>query len=258
MVIIMRIGNIEDTEKEKTQEADNLANLIKSDPEAGMTKPEKMKNWWYYRKWYVMGGAVAIVCAFHIIGTFLGWWTKEPDFQIAYISDYALPDEAISAIEKEFAAIAEDYNGDGEVVVQVNQYSYTTQNSNNIPVIHEYGNEVPLVGDISARVSFFFITDDPDGLQQKFQILADSEGNCPAEEDYSAEGRVIAWADCPLLSEMELGEFDASYGFGEPVMVKTQDMLSKCYIGRRCFYDERVSVNYEHCCELWEIIRSSK
>lgn len=254
----MRIGSIEDTEKEKTQDASNLAELIKSDPEDGMSNWEKFKNWWYYRKWYVLVGIIVIAGLFHLIGSFLGWWTKDPDFQIAYISNYELPEEAISALEREFAAIAEDYNEDGEVIVQVNQYSYVNQDADNVFGMHEYGNEVPLIGDISARVSFFFITDDPDSLQQKIQVFADSDGNCPQEDDYSTEGKVIAWTDCPILSGMELGEFDASYGLGEETMISTQDILSQCYIGRRCFYDDRVSDNYEECCELWETIRNSK
>lgn len=254
----MRIGKVEDMEKEKTEEADNLAELIKSDPEESMTKSQKATNWWYYHKWYVIGGIIIAAAAFHLIGTLLGFWTKEPDFQIAYVGSYTLPEETITALEQAFASIAEDYNGDGEVIVQINQYSHIGQNAEVSFGYYEYGNEVPLIGDISGCESFFFLTDDPDRLQQMVQIFSDLDGNRPDDEDYSAEDKVIAWADCPILAGMELGEYDASYGFDEAASVNNQELLSGLYIGRRYFYNDKVSANYEKCCELWDLIRNSK
>lgn len=254
----MRIGNVEDMEKEKTAEADNLADLIKSDPEENMTQSQKASNWWYYHKWYVIGGIIIVAAAFHLIGTLLGFWTKDPDFQIAYVGSYTLPEETISSLEQGFASIAEDFNGDGEVIVQINQYSYIGQSADSSLAYYEYGNEIPLIGDISACDSFFFLTDDPDRLQQMVQIFSDLDGNRPDDEDYSTEGKVIAWVDCPILAEMELGEYDVSNGFDEEAAVNNQELLSGLYIGRRCFYGDKVSANYEKCCELWELIRNSR
>lgn len=254
----MRIGNVEDMEKEKTEEADNLAALIKSDPEENMTKSEKASNWWYYYKWYVIVGIVIAAFAFHLIGTLLGFWTKDPDFQIAYVGSYSLPEETITALEQGFASIAEDFNGDGEIIVQINQYSCIGQNADSGFGYYEYENEIPLIGDISACDSFFFLTDDPDSLQQTFQIFSDLDGNRPDDEDYSAEGKVIAWVDSPILAEMELGEYIPAYGYEEQTITTNQELLSGLYIGRRSFYDDKVSDNYEKCCELWDLIRSSR
>lgn len=254
----MRIGNVEDMEKEKTEEADNLAALIQSDPEESMTKSEKAANWWYYRKWYVIGGIAAAAAIFHLVGTLLGFWTKEPDFQIAYVGNYSLPEETITSLEEGFASIAEDYNGDGEVIVQINQYSHIGQNTDSGFGYYEYGSEIPLIGDISACDSFFFLTDDPDRLQQAVQIFSDLDGNRPDDDDYSTEGKVIAWVDCPILANMELGEYISAYGYEELATTANQELLSGLYIGRRCFYNDKVSANYEKCCELWELIRNSR
>lgn len=254
----MRIGNVEDMEKEKTEEADNLAALIKSDPEEKMTQSQKASNWWYYHKWYVIGGIIIAAAAFHLIGTFLGFWTKDPDFQIAYVGNYTLPEETITALEQGFASIAEDYNGDGEIIVQINQYSYIGQNADSGLGYYEYGNEIPLIGDISACESFFFLTDDPDSLQQTVQIFSDLDGNSPDDDDYSTEGKVIAWVDCPILAGMELGEYNPAYGYDDGTITTNQELLSGLYIGRRYFYDDKVSANYEKCCELWDLIRNSK
>ena len=254
----MRIGNVEDMEKEKTEEAENLADLIMSDPEENMTKSQKATNWWHYHKWYVICGVVIAGAALHLIGTLLGFWTKDPDFQIAYIGSYTLPEETITSLEQGFASIAEDFNGDGEVIVQINQYSYIGQNADTGFGYYEYGNEIPLIGDISSCDSFFFLTDDPDSLQQMVQIFSDLDGNSPDEQDYSTEDKVIAWADCPILSGMELGEYDASFGLDENAVINNQELLTGLYIGRRAFYGDKVSANYEECCELWELIRNSK
>lgn len=254
----MRIGNVEDMEKKKTEDADNLAKLIKTSPEENMTKMEKASNWWYYRKWYVIGGVVIALVLFHLIGTLLGFWTTEPDLQIAYIGKYTLPDDVKSALEREFADIAGDYNGDGEVVVQVNQYSMTGQSDENITQIYEYGDELPLIGDIAAGGSFLFLTDDPDGLQQWVHVLSDLDGNAPADDDYSIDDKVIAWTDCPLLANMELGEFDATYGYGDAIMMDSQEFLSEFYIGRRYYIESKIPDNYEGYCGLWDMIRDSR
>lgn len=254
----MRIGNVEDMDKEKTEDADNLAKLIKSSPEENMTKAEKASNWWYYRKWYVIGGIVIVLLLFHLIGTLLGFWTTEPDLQIAYLGKYTLPDEVESALEREFATIAGDYNGDGEVVVQVNQYSMPGQAEENPALMYEYGNEVPLIGDIAACGSFLFLTDEPDGLQQWVHVLSDLNGNEPADDDYSIDDKVIAWADCPILANMELGEFDATYGYGDAIMMDSQEFLSEFYIGRRYYIESKIPDNYEKYCELWDTICNSR
>lgn len=254
----MRIGNVEDMEKEKTEDTDTLAGLIKTDHEESMTKSQKAANWWYYRKWYVVGGIIAIVAIFHLVGTLLGFWTKDPDFQIAYVGSYTLPDETITALEQGFASIAEDYNGDGEIIVQINQYSHIGQNTDSGIGYYEYGSEIPLIGDISACNSFFFLTDDPDNLQQTVQIFSDLDGNSPDDDDYSTEGKVIAWVDCPILAGMELGEYNTTPGYDEGTIITNQELLSDLYIGRRSFYNDKVSANYDKCCELWELIRNSR
>lgn len=254
----MRIGNLEDMEKEKTQDADNLAKLIKTSPEENMTKAEKASNWWYYRKWYVVGGIVAALVLFHLIGTLLGFWTTDPDLQIAYIGRQMLHDSTVAALEREFAAIAGDYNGDGKVVVQINLYSITGQIDENTAGIYEYGDELPLIGDIAAGGSFLFLTDDPDSLQQWVHVLSDLDGNVPADDDYSTDDKVIAWADCPILANMELGEYDATYGFADAIMRDSQEFLSEFYIGRRYYIENKIPDNYEKYCELWDTIRFSE
>ena len=109
------------------------------------------------------------------------------------------------------------------------------------------------MADISACESYFFLTDDPDTLQQSFQILANPDGSCPAETDHSAEGKTVLWSDCPALSEMDLG----SYTFvaaGIETTGDSQELLSGLRLGRRCFYSEKADDSISQCDELWNKI----
>lgn len=108
----MRIGNIDDLEK--TGRSDGLISIMRSE---GYTKPgksEKRKNWWCYHKWYVICGAVLIGIACELIGNALGLWRPSPDIQIAYVGETPLPQDTVAALEKAFASMGGDFNGDGK------------------------------------------------------------------------------------------------------------------------------------------------
>ena len=86
-----------------------------------------MKNWWYYHKWYVVCCVILLLIAGDLLASKFGWFKKQPDLQIAYIGKTKLPEDTVAALETVFASLADDYNKDGTVLVQVNQYA--TSNS---------------------------------------------------------------------------------------------------------------------------------
>lgn len=210
-----------------------------------------MKNWWYYYKWYVICGILLLGVSGQLIGNALGLWEKSPDYQIAYIGKTKLPSDTVSALEQAFSSISKDFNKDGKVVVKVNQYIIGSQNPDADTLYYEYGSEITLIGDITDCESYFFLMDDPESFQQKFQILASSDGSCPNETDYSVKDKVIAWTDCSILSNMELGSYSTTI-LGQNLSGNNQDILSELFIGRRCFYTESVTENLEKCSELWD------
>lgn len=210
-----------------------------------------MKNWWYYYKWYVICGILLLGVSGQLIGNALGLWEKSPDYQIAYIGKTKLPSDTVSALEQAFSSISKDFNKDGKVIVKVNQYIIGSQNPDADTLYYEYGSEITLIGDITDCESYFFLMDDPESFQQKFQILASSDGSCPNETDYSVKDKVIAWTDCSILSNMELGSYSTTI-LGQNLSGNNQDILSELFIGRRCFYTESVTENLEKCSELWD------
>lgn len=215
----------------------------------------RLKNWWHYHKWYVICGIIL----FWILGDIIiGVLTKkEPDFQIAYVGEMSLPEDTISALEQAFAELAGDFNGDGKVIVQINQYTTGAPVSEEEMTSARYTSQVLLTGDITACESYFFLTDDPEGLQKGFQILANPDGSWPDESDYSVEDKVVLWTDCPALAEMELGSYSI-VAAGSEMTGDNQELLSGLYLGRRYFYTDKTVDSVSQCNALWDTIIHTK
>lgn len=218
---------------------------------------KKWKNRWYYYKWYMICGIILLLIACNIIGNALGLWAKTPDFQIAYVGKTQLPPSAVSALEQAFASIAGDFNGDGAVIVKINQYIDGAVNPDVDTAYYEYASEISLIGDISDCESYFFLMDDPRHFQLEFQILASPDGSCPDPGDYSVEGKVFLWADCPVLSAMDLSPSTAQEEKAEH-SEDYQELLSGFSFGRRCFYTDKTTDHADQCSALWDFICNSQ
>ncbi|MDE5910536.1 MAG: hypothetical protein K2H52_17675 [Lachnospiraceae bacterium] len=248
----MRIGNLEDLDRSPKNEHSEKPEIALRPSESERQKQyKKWKNWWYYHKWYVLCGVILFGIAVSVIGNALGLWRKSPDFQIAYIGKTELPQDTVAALEQAFSSIAYDFNEDGEVIVQINQYIDGIQNSDAEIAYFEYASEISLIGDISNCDSYFFLMDDPKQFQQEFQLLASADGSCPDLADYSVEDKIILWSDCPLLSKQELGTYSTIIS-GESVTGYNQDLLSDFYLGRRCFFTDDITDYAEQCSKLWD------
>lgn len=210
----------------------------------------RFKNWWYYHKWYVICAIAVVWILGDIAGNALGLREKKPDFQIAYVGKTVLPDDTVAALEQAFAELGGDFNGDGESIVQVNQYVLSFQSSDPETSSLNYASEVLLMGDISVCDSYFFLTDDPGNLQKACQIFANPDGSCPDDSDVSAEGKVILWADCSDLANMDLGTYTVSAA-GSEITGDNQELLSGLSLGRRCFHSDKSSDCRSQCDELW-------
>lgn len=248
----MRIGNLDEQNN-----ADGLIELIEANSPDQMTKSQKRKNWWYYYKWYVIIGVILSAALIHLVGSFLGFFTKSPDLQIAYVGAQTLPDDTAAALEQVFASLIEDFNGDGEVIVRVNQYTGDSNAKDAEASYYQYASEITLIADISSCESYLFLLEDPRSFQREFQILAEPDGSCPGDADYSVDGKVICWAECPLLSSADPGSYTI-LAAGQEITGSSQELLSGLYVGRRCFYNDKTTDNREACDSLWQLLYSSQ
>ncbi len=216
---------------------------------APLTPREKRANWWYYNKWPVVIGLVLVLAAGDILWHALGIGETEPDFQFAYVGEGPLPDDTAAALETALAALGTDANGDGRTLVRLNQYVTGGQANAD----YGYASSTRLAADIEGSDSYFFLLEDPEGFQRGYQLLRRLDGTLPEETDGDWAGCCLAWADCPVLTGLDLGTY-SHIVLGEEVTGQSQELLRGLYIARRGFWTEKVSANAEACDELWNTL----
>lgn len=225
-----------------------LAKDVKPEEKRELTPQEKRRNWWYYHRVHVVIGAVALLLAGLMVRDIVRSKTNLPDYQVAFVGASYLPEDTAAALENALAELGEDLNGDGQVLVRVNEY---VANAEQTDFTASYGAQVQLMADASEGESFFYLMEDPALLQEQFGLLAYPDGTLPGEEDLLSEELWFGWAECPVLAGLELGSYtvevlDSSYT-GD-----SQELLSKLYIARRGYGEDADMEQIAGCEALWE------
>ena len=133
----------------------------------------KLENFWYYYKWYVLGGLLVLLLALNFI--LQKKEAPEPDCQIALVTVTEFDEDALAAI----AARAEaELTGDGEDVpsVQVNYYPYDADAMAAQDTSRFMASSVQLAADIQYSVSCAYITDTPELLLEADESLYAPDG----------------------------------------------------------------------------------
>ena len=109
---------------------------LRPDPKP-VQQPQTPKSWlenfWYHHKIGVLIGGFFLVALIIIIAQMV---TRErPDYTAVMVTETALLPDKVAYLEQVLAQYGEDVNGDGEVVVQINNLylganAYTNQNTN--------------------------------------------------------------------------------------------------------------------------------
>lgn len=216
------------------------------------TKKEKIANWFYYNKLWVIVGAVILWIVGSMLWNVLGIGQVEPDYRFAYVGSRKLPEDCIEALEAGLASLAEDVNGDGVVTVTVTQH-VTADSADLENMVYSYAADVTVLADITGGESCFFLLEDPESFQLDFQVLAHLDGSVPADDDYAAMDKVYVWSACPRLAALELGTYRDAY-LDQTEIGACQELLSNLYLGRRYFYDRSMEENPEANAALWRIL----
>lgn len=206
------------------------------EPPPPLTRKEKLANWFYYYKWWIVVWAVLLYIIGSILWSALGIGKVKPDYIFAYVGGRELSEEFAASLEAGLASLGSDVNGDGKVDLELRQYVTGYDGDLETAMYYNYASDVRLVADISQAESYFFLTDDPAGIQKAYGIFAQPDGSPPPEGDDSVEGKVIPWEDCPALAGLDID----------------QTQMEGIWIGRRCFYEEKPSHEAEDA--LWSII----
>lgn len=229
-----------------------LARNEKPEEKRELTREEKIRNWWHYYKWYVIAGLAALWLLGGMVTDAVAARRSKPDYTVAYVGGYMLPEDTVTALETALASLAADSNGDGRVTVQVNQYMLYEPDkqgnaAENQKMSYSHAGQVQLMGDIEEGTSTIFLLAFPDRFTGNFQILSYLDGTAPEEPPVSTAHKWLAWADCPVLTALELG----SYTDGE-LTGDNQEILSKLYVARRAYWTQEETLAAQQDIALWE------
>jgi hypothetical protein len=226
-----------------------------------MTAPEKgrwywVRNWLHYHWVYLVIAAVVLWVGISWLGNALHWGETLPDYQIAYVGKSSLPEDTARAIESAFAQYGEDLNGDGAVCVRLNQYVSDTEDKENAST-YALAAQMQFLSDMNAEESYFLLLDDPVHFQLDYQALANWDGTPPGDNDYTAAGKTVPWADCPVLAGYDLGTYQTTV-LGTTVTGSSAELVNGLFLGRRAFYEEAKKQKVAHAREgarrLWNIL----
>lgn len=220
---------------------------LRREEPAALSPTARWKNWWHYHKWYFIVGGVLLLIILDIGGNIVRQFTDAPDYRIAYIGSGSLPEDTAQAIERGFAGLGEDLNGDGRVSVKLTQYVTTGGSDAEVAA----ATEVLIMGDVLECDSYFFLLDDPAAFQRKYHCLAMTDGSLPDDGDLSAQGTAFPWAKCPALTAMELGAYSYE-SLGETFSGESRDIMEPLYIAHRGFWTEDTCAYPEGCGALWD------
>ena len=185
-------------------------------PDKPLTVQEQKKrsraNWWYYNWGIVAVAALVIVGVVYVAHGLLT--TVDPDYTVAVVTADALPDEAVQRLQTALADYAEDANGDGAVVVQVNNYTWSA-NASLTDMNGQMAGATQMNTDLANGESKIWILEDPEGFEQAYGALSEKLGT-----DWQT--KLIPWSDLPALSALELGSYATAADGSQTVDVQSR------------------------------------
>ena len=185
-------------------------------PDKPLTAQEQKKrsraNWWYYH-WGIV--AVAAVLAVSVIYVAHGLLTTvDPDYTVAVVTAQPLPDQAVQSLQTALEACAADANGDGAVIVQVNNYTWSA-NASLTEQNQQMAGATQMNTDLANGESKIWILEDPDGFEQAYGALREKLG-----ENWKTQ--LILWSQQPTLSKLDLGSYNTAADESQRIDVQSR------------------------------------
>lgn len=120
------------------------------------TPADKRKNWWYYHKSHVVAGL--LVFAFFAAVLYSVLSKTKPDYTVAVMTSYTMPENGQNELERLFEQYADDRNGDGKVAVDVVCYVFSSAMPSTSDALQQQQAAVArFAGDILSNESMIFL-----------------------------------------------------------------------------------------------------
>jgi len=137
----------------------------------------------------------------------------EDDLESVIVTE-ALPDEAVQRLQTALADYAEDANGDGAVIVQINNYTWSADAALT-DMNGQMAGATQMNTDLANGESKIWILDDPEGFEQAYGALSEKLG-----ADWQA--KLIPWSSQPALSGLELGSYNTAADGSQTVDIQSR------------------------------------
>lgn len=218
------------------------------------TKKEKAANWWHYHGWMVVAGIAAVVLLVWVVRDTV--FRVRPDIKVGYVGEQNLPIDTAAALTAALESFCTDLNGDGKVVVQLNQYTVDFDSADDSTDAY---NQMAGVTQLSAELSpggstYVFLLADPLGFERETQILQYLDGTVALDPETTDPAdwpqMVYRWTDCPVLTALDLGQYSGETLLDDKTGAN-QSVLSGLYLGRRGVWDEKQADDFAGGPELW-------
>lgn len=224
-----------------------------NEPVRTYTKAEKAGNWWHYHKWQVVVVIILlVVAAFIIKDTF---FRAKPDYQVAYVGLQNLPEDTGTALTEALESFCDDRNGDGQVLVQLNQYAVELESgAETTDAYSQMAGITRLSADLSSSDgSYIFLLENPETFQEYTGALRYLDGTIPEDGESAKdwENMVYRWTDCPVLTGLDLGTY-TGYTLVDDATGNNQDVLGELYIGCRGTWTDKAKEGYAVDDVIWQ------
>ena len=128
---------------------------------------EKLENFWYYYKWYVIGGVVLLITL--ILGIHSCAQKANPDLYVLLAVDNSPNALLVEETETWLSGLTEDVNGDGESTAHVMSTTTTDQ-------WNGYSTAAMLVQANSGKAIMYILTDDTYAIMSENGMLQQLSG----------------------------------------------------------------------------------
>ena len=227
-----------------------------NEPARTYTKAEKAGNWWHYNKWIVAAVVVAVIVVAAIVKDTV--FRAVPDYQIGYVGLQELPADTAAVLTASLQPFCEDLNGDGQVLIQLNQYALDLDEESNDdadPYVRMAG-ITKLSADLaSTDGSYIYILEDPESFQAYTGGLRYLDGTVPGQDPVAMDWQnmVYRWTDCPVLTGLDLGEY-TGYTLVDDTTGSSQEVMGRLYVARRGVWTDDGQEDFASDEALWQAL----
>ena len=206
---------------------------------------------------------MGIICLALVGSLLYGIFSQtKPDYTIALMTSYSMPEEILSSLKKHLASYGEDLNQDGKVEVHIANYVLQSDLDTADPNMQQ-ASFARFSGDASLGDSVIYLHE-----EDSFDALKDSlggfflynDGSPMPEDAEDYENAMISWEEIPGLSKFQVTGLESSVASSEALQSLLKDLrVSVRNVEGASFAEkEKYQEYYQDCLELLERLKKDE